>query len=141
MKSLRKNMPKIKAMMAQTEFEIEKETGVRVKLFIEPYDEWPNDLATDLIKQCCEIWELDIADLRYKTRRREIVQMRFVLSLLLCIKTSLTLSKIAHRIGYSDHTDVIHARGAAADYREVNDEYFMAFYNPVKHLFDETEVK
>lgn len=140
MNAIRRNMPAIRRIMEQAERDIVKESGVRVKLFLE-LNEASFSSADELISTCCQIWDVEEDDLRERTRKREIVQMRYVLSLLLNVRTALTLTEIAHKVGYNDHTDVIHARTSAVKHRSANDAMFMQFYNPVKHLFDETEVE
>jgi chromosomal replication initiation ATPase DnaA len=136
MKELRENMPTIKQILATAVSDIEVRTGLKLKLFLEP-----NDYASELVDQCCVIWDIDVADLREKARTRDIVLKRFVVCLLLHTKTTLTLADIGQRVGYADHSNVLYALEKAKDYIDVEDFYFMQDYNPVKHLLDEVQIE
>lgn len=136
------NMPVIRSILDSAENRIEEMTGLKVMLRMErvPTPDNNIDLGTVLIQECAKIWSVEIEYIIQRTRKKEPVAMRKVLSMLLRKRTDLSLYKISQRLGFSDHADVLHAVKSGTDLLEVNDEVLIKFYEPVKHLFIE-EVK
>lgn len=134
-KQIENNMPVIRSILDRAERSIEDMTGIKVLVTVSKIEEDQYDNGYKLIYQCCMIWGTNIRYISDKKRNTERVVMRKIISMLLKAKTKLGLREIAQRIGYRDHTDVIHAVTSGADLLNVKDKVFMKYYEPVKHLF------
>lgn len=73
-------------------------------------------------------------DIKHKTRKREVVDPRFIAAYIIRFKTDLTLKRAAKLLGYKDHTMVWYASVSVKKLIEV-DKDFMEKYEQLINSF------
>jgi len=128
----------IESIISRAEEEIKEATGVSAKLIIEPqYVDF--DFLHKLADQVTTIWNIQLGTLKQKSRMREMVVYKQIFCML--ARNSYRKSSLVNLGKYfnCDHTTILYSIKSGKDMLETNDAYFMAFYEPVKHLFDATD--
>lgn len=77
----------------------------------------------DVINTVCQYFNLDIATIHTKSRKREVVQARQIAMYLAKANTELSASKIGSLIGNKDHATVLHACKTVKELREVDKSF------------------
>lgn len=134
-KELMKHLPVIRSILDQAQNRIEDMTNIKMSVKAYRIDHDKNDKGNKLINKCCMIWGTDLEYIKEKVRNTERVIMRKIICMLLKNNTELSLKEIAKRVGYRDHSMCLDALRTGSDLLLVNDEIFLKYYEPVKHLF------
>gem|GEM_PF-6681200 len=128
--------PTVQSIISGAEERIYDMTGMSVKLVIEPkYAE--AEFLPRLAKALTDIWDIPMDTLKMKVRFREVVTYKQIFCMIARQKHNLcTFQSITTYLNYSDHTTAMCSLQVGNDMLKTKDAYFMAFYEPVKHLFD-----
>lgn len=127
----------IESIISRAEEEIKEATGVSCNLMIVP--EFVDfDYLHKLAKVVTDIWDIQLGTLRQHSRMREVVIYKQIFCLL--ARHNYRKSSLVNLGKYFNchHTTILYSIITAKDMLKTNDSYFMAFYEPVKHLFDAT---
>jgi chromosomal replication initiation ATPase DnaA len=94
--------------------------------------------AVNLISSCCLLWGINREELKQKDRTQPLPTQRSLVSLLLRnnFKKAVSSTFIADQLGYNEHSSIVHGANSAKGYLKSNDEYFLRYYNKIKHLFN-----
>lgn len=87
-----------------------------------------------LLERIYHITGFSPAQMRIRSREREIVEFRQLAMYISCRNGYGSLNSIGFAFGGFDHSSVIHARDTVTDLIESNNQQFMIKYNAVKHL-------
>lgn len=105
---------------------IRRRTGLKVKLFM-ALDEIVR--PEDILLIIAEELSMRYDDYKIKTRRRPIVELRFIATLILLDKiVGITLNEIRGYFDFLDHTNVINARDSGRSLLSSKDPVFTSKY-------------
>jgi chromosomal replication initiation ATPase DnaA len=95
-----------------------------------------NKEALELVQKCCARLSCTLEELKQKTRKREVVQVRQIIALFLHKKYVglISYKTIAVMIGYGDHSDFIHGKNTAKDLLTVGDDTMVFLNNQIEDL-------
>jgi chromosomal replication initiation ATPase DnaA len=140
---MRQNNVVVNDILILAEERIHCLTGLKVELFANEIASEQEILpahkqAINLLATACELWGISRQQIKQKNRVQPLPTFRFIASLLLRINfdKSVSDSFIAVQLGYNEHTSVLHGVQTAQTFLKNNDEYFLRYYNKVKHLFN-----
>ena len=135
------NSPLVQSIISGAEERILNMTGFSVRLVIEPqYAE--TEYLPKLAKQVTDIWDIPIQTLRSRSRVREVCSYKQIFVMIARQKHNLcSFKSIATYLNYCDHSMAIYSLKIGKDMLDIEDAYFMAFYEPVKHLFSADSTK
>lgn len=124
-------------IIKQTEQELLKRTGniyrISVEFCLPSY-------AQEGIRRICQTWGISESALHEKTRREPIMTMRTIIGLYLRQECRLPYQQIG-RYFDKDHTTILHAVKNSYRFLHTSDEQFMAYYQPVHHIFENNDEK
>lgn len=83
---------------------------------------YPDSAHIRIISTTCNYYGISFHSVLKRTRKREIVRCRQVLSYLLYYFSDLTQVEIANALGYNDHSDVSYAKDKIIDYLSYDKE-------------------
>ena len=117
------------------EHQIQKETGMRISLMLNP-DTISGRTPEQLLKIVARALNMDITNYALRSRARAVVELRFIASRLLrCCFPSITLHQITLFFGGQDHTSVINGLERAEALLACGDESFTNKYETaLKHV-------
>lgn len=87
-----------------------------------------------ILNGCLKFFGISNTMLKNKSREREVLKPRQLITYILCKHTDLTLSKIAEIVGYKDHTNVISTRNRVLLEIEINTYIEAQYYSLIKFL-------
>lgn len=152
--------PVLGSILGQCETHIQNMIGSEVKLLIEEPKKYEDDntpiwgwLNTEhknrrfykverkdldrLLVVVSKNWDVPPCYVKIPQRKREIVTMKQVFAMLVRQKyPTLSLYDIGHFLGRPDHSTAINWINQGIKFLNTQDPYFMAYYSPVKYLFD-----
>ena len=124
-------------IIERTNIEIAEKVGEEV--FLRCIERNPLATIADveiLFQDICTVWGVDLETLRAPSRPTDRSFMRKVLWFAAeCTFPEISQKKRAELLGRECHTSVVHALKDARFFLKTQDEIFMKYYNPVKHLF------
>lgn len=110
------------------EKQIKSRTGMRIKVMLYVNEERKG--PEEMLQVIANALHMSIDNFRVKSRKREVVELRFLSSLLLRkFYPRLTLKQIAALYGGQDHSSIINGVERATDLLEINDTAFTKKYN------------
>lgn len=111
------------------EQKINTNAGMRISLMLFPRDA-EREKPEHMLRLIANALSTDFEEFKAKTRRRDIVELRFIGALLLRrFYPQVTLKQIGRLFGGQDHTSVINGISRAYDLLETNDIIFCTKYN------------
>ncbi len=135
---IKKHYLLIHEVILKSQDEILAKTGVTVQLFVREFNASEKDILLKKWQPFLNTWQVSIEDIRDGGREESLPVMRKILWMYARINfKKISLIKIGELLGVRDHTTVLKGVNSAYDFLHVQDEYFLRFYNPVKHLFNE----
>jgi len=110
------------------EKQIKSRTGMRIKVMLYVNEERKG--PEEMLQAIANALHMSFDIYRVKSRKREVVELRFLSSLLLRkFYPRLTLKQIAALYGGQDHSSIINGVERATDLLETNDVPFTRKYN------------
>jgi chromosomal replication initiation ATPase DnaA len=114
---------------------IKQKTGIEVTLLVRKIDTDIRDIILFDFFEFFKIWNIDLLTAAEKTRAYPQPIYRSILWMFCKIKyPKVSLKTIGSILGGFDHTTVIYGVTQAYKLLEIQDQKFLEFYNPVKHL-------
>lgn len=112
--------------------------GHRVRLivkFITTVEQSEIEAVSVLYQDMCAVWGVSLEDLSRPFKGRHVSAMRHVLWFGAHTNfPQVPLRMKAKLLGRKEHTNVIHSLRQAKAMIDTNDDIFMSYYNPIKHL-------
>lgn len=77
-----------------------------------------------IVEVICDFYEMtpDVVTNHRRWRKREVIRARHMAIYFACVHTKLTLTEIAEKFNYKDHSTVIHARNMIIEFLDINDK-------------------
>jgi hypothetical protein len=126
-------------IIERAQLEVTELTGLPGKLkyvqFAPPFTE---ENCKALFSQMCEVWQVDLRTVKIVSKLRERCIMRKVLWFAAVTNfPTASRKRLAKILNRTDHSSVVRAVEAAEFFLKHEDPLFMAYYNPVKHFFND----
>src|SRR6185312_4083617 len=124
-------------IIRSAESEIAEKVGVGVRLRVMRSEQRETFVIEmiDLFRRICKVWGVEMDYLKSKSRKQDQCMMRQVLWL--AAKENYPMVHLIERsriLGRSDHSTVLQQINRAEGLLKVNDDRFMGYFEPVKHL-------
>ena len=109
---------------------------IAVSTYIYPGLKLRLDISLEsLLHECCSKARISVADIKGRSRKREIVTVRHVFCYLATEQTEKTLEAIGNTIN-RNHATVVHSRLKAEEFIETKDKQFMDLLNKITNNSD-----
>ena len=128
------HIPGVIEIVKEAEDKLHNATGYNLRIAIISKD---NELVASLAHLCCEIWNIELAELKKLSRKQEHVVMRYILGWLLYKETDYSQQEVAEYLGYKDRVSILNVAYEIQAFVFTKDPLFYQYYKPVKHLFSE----
>jgi len=89
----------------------------------------PQIFADKILEEIAEIFEINIVEIKSKSRKTEYVILRQIFCYVCKKTTKLTWLEIAGKLGGRDHSTAIHSVESVRDHIKTNDIKFISYWN------------
>lgn len=125
----------IERIIKKAQKEITEATGLNVTLIASHKEYAINELLKELFAECMTCWNTDETFLEDGSRVYPRPMMRKIFWLIALERyPKAPRQLLAFMAGVTNHTSVIRSLKNSKEWREVKDELFMKYYEPVEHL-------